>query len=97
MANNENLTPLNERTEEERKEIAKKGGIASGKARNEKKRLKQALLTLLEEKETDYMSSKLLDGYEKIALELYRACTDDRNIKAIKLVQEMIGETEKEQ
>ena len=52
MSNNENLIPFNERTEEEVRAIAKKGGINSGKARKEKAALKKTLLTLLE---SDYL------------------------------------------
>lgn len=37
MANDENLIPLNKRTKEEQREIAKQGGIKSGKIRREKK------------------------------------------------------------
>lgn len=33
----QNLKPQNQRTESERKEIAKKGGVASGAARRKKK------------------------------------------------------------
>ncbi len=38
----EDLIPFNERTEDERKEIAQKGGKASGAARRRKKSLKEA-------------------------------------------------------
>ena len=45
MANEENLIPMNERTKEEQREIARQGGIASGKVRKQnadiKKRLKE--------------------------------------------------------
>ena len=41
MANPENLIPNSQRTPEELREITRKGGIASGKARREKKTLKQ--------------------------------------------------------
>ena len=43
MANDgiENLIPQNERTKEEQREIARQGGIASGKARREKRDRKQ--------------------------------------------------------
>lgn len=44
----ENLIPFNERTEEEQKEIARKGGIASGKVRQEKATMKKTLEMLLE-------------------------------------------------
>lgn len=41
MAGEQNLIPLNQRTKSEQREIATKGGIASGVARREKKTLKQ--------------------------------------------------------
>ena len=43
----DNLIPQSERTKAEQREIAKKGGIASGKARKEKKAMKDTLETLL--------------------------------------------------
>ena len=50
MANvgTENLIPMNERTKEEQKQIAKMGGIASGKARQEKATMKKTLEMLLD-------------------------------------------------
>lgn len=45
----DNLIPMNERTKEEQKEIAKMGGIASGEARREKATMKKALEMLLDE------------------------------------------------
>lgn len=50
MANQQNLVPNFERTPSERQEIARKGGIASGKARQEKATMKKALEMLLDEK-----------------------------------------------
>ena len=41
--NEENLVSLADRTTEEQREIAKKGGIASGKARREKKIFKDGV------------------------------------------------------
>lgn len=43
----DNLIPQSARTKAEQREIATKGGIASGKARREKKAMKETLLTLL--------------------------------------------------
>ena len=43
----DNLIPQSERTKAEQREIAKKGGIASGKARREKKAMKDTLTALL--------------------------------------------------
>ena len=37
MANEQNLIPFDKRTEKEKREITQKGGIASGKARREKR------------------------------------------------------------
>lgn len=48
MANNENLKSLNERTKSEQREIARKGGKASGKARKEKRDLKKRLEIIME-------------------------------------------------
>lgn len=41
MANEENLKPFNNRTESEQREIAQKGGIASGQSRRQKKTLSE--------------------------------------------------------
>ena len=50
MANDgiENLIPMNELTEDKQREIARKGGIASGKARREKRDRKQMASDLLD-------------------------------------------------
>lgn len=47
MNGQENLIPFNERTEEEQREIARKGGIASGEARRRKREIKDSLDLLL--------------------------------------------------
>ena len=43
MANEENLIPMNERTKDEQREIARQGGIASGKVRKQQADLKKRL------------------------------------------------------
>lgn len=48
MANEENLIPMNQRTESEAREIGRRGGIASGEARRKKKTLGDILTQLLE-------------------------------------------------
>lgn len=45
--NEDNLIPFSERTEEEQREIARKGGIASGEARRRKRDIKDSLDILL--------------------------------------------------
>ena len=47
MANADNLIPNSERTPEELREQTRKGGIASGKARREKKMFRETLESLL--------------------------------------------------
>lgn len=54
MANREdNLIPLNKRTKEEQKEIARLGGIASGEVRKEKANMRKALEVWLNMKNKD--------------------------------------------
>ncbi len=48
--NEQNLIPNSERTPSELREIARKGGIASGEARREKKLAKQIAIDILNEK-----------------------------------------------
>ncbi len=49
MANEQNLIPFTDRTESEKREIAIKGGKASGIARKEKATMKKVLLDMLDE------------------------------------------------
>ena len=48
MANEKNLIPFDERTENEQREIARQGGIASGIARREKKTVQKILVDFLD-------------------------------------------------
>jgi hypothetical protein len=78
MANNENLRVL---TSEEAREIGKKGGIASGKARAERKTLKEELLLLLSQGNTQ----------EKISLSLIAQAMEG-NTKAFEVIRDTVGE-----
>ena len=53
MANEKNLVPQSERTKSEQREIAQKGGIASGVARRRKRSMKEAADYFLSLPETD--------------------------------------------
>lgn len=79
--NEENLIPQSERTKEEQREIARKGGIASGEARRRKKTLKEELIALLE---TNDNNNKI-----SVAL-LQRALNGD--IQAFTTIRDTIGE-----
>lgn len=61
MANEENLIPMNERTKSEQREIARKGGIESGKVRKQnadlKKRLKEIVNMAMREGKIDEITT----------------------------------------
>lgn len=79
--NEENLVSLADRTTEEVREIARKGGIASGEARRRKKTLKEELIALLETN----------DNNNKISVAiLNRALNGD--IQAFTTIRDTIGE-----
>jgi hypothetical protein len=50
--NDENLIPMNRRTKSEQREIARRGGIASGESRRKRKMLREQLVELLEFRNT---------------------------------------------
>ena len=83
MANEKNLIPMNERTEEEQREIARKGGIASGASRRAYKSLKQAAKAFFKENDTAAM---------RMVQALYEEA-EKGNVKAIDKLQDLIGET----
>lgn len=58
----ENLKPTNTLTVEERKKLARKGGIASGKARQQKADLKKTIKTILSMNITDPKDIKKLQA-----------------------------------
>lgn len=51
--NKENLIPFDKRTEDEARELGRKGGIASGKARREKANMRKMMELALQEKIPD--------------------------------------------
>lgn len=79
MANNQNLKPV--QSEKEARELGKKGGIASGKARKERRALKEELLLLLSQGKNQ----------EKISLALIQEAMKG-NTKAFEVIRDTIGE-----
>lgn len=77
--NQENLIPFNERTEEEQREIARKGGIKSGEARREKKLFKEAIEKQLGQS-IDSMIKSMITQAKK------------GNVQAITFLRDTIGE-----
>ena len=85
-----NLTPNSERTPKERREIAKKGGIASGKVRAERKTLSEELKALLSVKNDDGLKTA-----QKITLALIEQAVNG-NVKAFEVIRDTIGEKPKD-
>ena len=81
MDGSDNLIPFSERSKEEARELGRKGGIASGEARRRKKTLKEELITLLENGNTQ----------EKISLAIIQQALDG-NTKAFEVIRDTIGE-----
>ena len=87
--NNENLKPQNTRTKSEQREIAKKGAIASVISRQQKKELKDALLTLLEM--DIIVDGEKMSGSKAIALKLFQRAMQG-NCRAFELIRDTIGQ-----
>lgn len=77
--NEENLIPMNERSESEVRELGRKGGIKSGEARREKKLFKEAIEKQLGQS-IDSMIKSMIEQAEK------------GNVQAITFLRDTIGE-----
>ena len=89
--NPQNLKPNSERTAEEVKELTRKAGKASGKARRDKRNLRLALEALLEKKTTDPETGKKMTGTELITLKLYEQAVQG-NVKAFEVLRSTVGQ-----
>jgi hypothetical protein len=100
--NTNNLIPLNERTKEEQREIARQGGIASGKARRERQKTQQILADLVSIKNKDLaMFNKLarklgLDGdisiHEVFTLTCLLNSVKNGNLGDLERLSKLLGE-----
>lgn len=92
MANEQNLEGkgFDSRTTEEQREIARQGGIASGKARAEKRNLRKALEMLLEKEWKDKRGNSLT-GAEAISAKLFEQAMKG-NIKAFETIRSTVGQ-----
>ena len=77
--NEENLIPMNERSESEVRELGRKGGIKSGEARREKKLFKEAI-----EKKLGQSLDSMIDSMINQA--------KNGNVQAITFLRDTIGE-----
>jgi hypothetical protein len=85
MANEQNLINLKNRTQRERKEIARMGAKATNKLKAERKTLREELLSLLEKGDTQ----------QKVSLALIQEAING-NTKAFVAIRDTIGEKPKE-
>ena len=102
MANEENLIPNEERTPSERRENARKAGIASGKARRRKRSMKEAADLFLSLPVSDkrkfnkaarrYVDVEDIDNQMLMIMGLVDAATDG-DARAARVVIDMIGES----
>ena len=102
VANEENLIPNEERTPSERRENARKGGIASGKARRRKRSMKEAADLFLSLPVSDkwkfnkaarrYVDVEDIDNQMLMIMGLVDAATDG-DARAARVVIDMIGES----
>lgn len=102
VANEENLIPNEERTPSERRENARKAGIASGKARRRKRSMKEAADLFLSLPVSDkrkfnkaarrYVDVEDIDNQILMIMGLVDAATDG-DARAARVVIDMIGES----
>ena len=86
MANEQNLKPA--RSTEEARERGRKGGIASGKARREKKTAREYAIAVLE----GYVKDKDITLKDAMMQKLIQRAITDTDLNAIKYILELIGE-----
>ena len=83
--NNENLIPMNKRTEKEQREIAVKGGKESVKVRREKKLLRETLEEALS------IKTKTGNKYIDITTALIKQA-ENGNVRAYEVIRDTLGQ-----
>ena len=85
-----NLIPQSKRTKSEQREIATKGGIASGEARREKKIIKEEILKRMSEKDWEEMMTNMIQrakGTDK-GFEVFRDSIGQKPAQEVNLVSD---------
>ena len=91
MANEQNLVPFtSDQNREEAAKNGKKGGVASGQARREKRDLRKALEALLDREYRD-KGGNTITGTEAITAKLFEQAMKG-NIKAFETIRSTIGQ-----
>lgn len=109
--NSKNLIPINKRTKSEQREIAKKGGKASGQVRKQRKAFKDAFIALLESNIPNDNLKNINDKLEFFGVDTSKYTVNDYLVlaqaikalsgdtKAFEVIRDTIGEkpTEKQE
>lgn len=90
--NEQNLIPTTELTESERRELARKGGIASGEARRKRKQMRDDLRAMLDS-EQKFNDGKTRRVQEGIVHKLVTAAMSG-DLRAIEQIAKLMGEYE---
>lgn len=102
MANEENLIPMDERSQNEARELGKKGGKKSGEARRRKKDMKAKMKLLLSLQPAASQAELLkalgipeedADNEMLLLVAMFQAATEDRDTKAFDKVMDVLGKT----
>lgn len=93
MANEKNLKSLKTRTTSERREIARKGGIASGEARRERKTIAELIRIALDQ---PIAEGSQQTRAESLVLKTMNKCYNDPDIRNLKVLAELLGEYKQE-
>lgn len=89
MANEQNLIPNSERTPSELREITRKGGIASGQARRERKALADILRAELAKSSS---ASGAMTKQEYIVAKCLEGLSKKTTVKDLRTIAEILGE-----
>lgn len=84
---NENLKPY--RSEDEAREGGRKGGVASGEARRQRKTVKEALRALMDEKAPNSTGDTRMDDFIRKA---YENELKEPNLQSLLNLQKLLGE-----
>jgi len=87
--NSANLIPNSERTPSELREQTRRGGLASGEARRERKRIREALEAMLDAEAV--LDGDTLTGAQRLALGAFEAAYRG-NVKALEFIRDTVGE-----
>ena len=90
--NEQNLIPMNARSQSEARELGRKGGIASGEARRERAKFRELFEVALEEPYFDVIEGKTdMTNAQKIVMALI-AKAQNGDVKAFAEIRNSVGE-----